>query len=747
MAVQISKSLHFIPPHRRGKLTNMAQVPEGSHREGDDPSLTLDHEATVRNVLPPKADSHHPDPRQSSQHAVAQLGDTRPEVLLPDDFQSGNTQPAHIQLKHAQNEDSQPEEPRHESLRSSASDCQQAARQTLPIIDAKVDQASGGQDNLIKSTVPSSVEPHHASAPEGGVLLKASRSLAPHHIRRFQRAATSSANAAHFSAHVSELKHAVKESSGIAAKTKFQPKMVLPTRKGKGVWIKDSDLRKQEQQRQDDTYLATQAGWAMGWGDTNTDVQEGVALPKDSGYSLVNYDGSWAPPPEDWHSRPPFRDHQAAESIRNWLACIEIDQVPLRYVFRVPTSTNFYQSIPDASESLKRHYFAAPINSIAIMGDIIPQSTWRPEQIEGYSSLKDFWDAFQHMPPETYDVDDLIGAKPWWETSLSSMACFLVPPEQPEHKGVNVTDQSKEEIRKLEGDRGSNHFIERWTGGWRPHHDQFKGKGKSRAIPAPILTKVPPEKETRVQEEEAFDGYIPDLSIKPEVNLYIRRVHISDVAQITEIYNHFATNTCCVPECAPITSSRMADRLRSIKAVSHSFIVACLSTGPSLKGVGRGPGRRNSPRSPPTVDRIIGFAYSDDFNDSSSMYRFIAEIEIYTHPGYTRKGVASCLLDKLVAILDPYWICRGGYEVRDDEIGETTRNVSGLWINFPYVPEAEEKQWVGKWLESCGFEQTGDHKQVAFKVGKWYVFFDTKRYPVLLFSLSQLDRFSLVYAS
>lgn len=717
MACENPPLLHFVPPHKRVKLADMPQTsPPTAHRTVVAPH----HKVIAKPLASTKAESHQQDAAQISQQSVTQ----------------------------------------HEESRSSAKDINPAG-EVVPAIDTKVQQ---DVQDLQQPETARPTELHCTVTTDGGVFLNGSLSVAPHHIKDAQGVSKTSADGVTIPARVLAPHHTVKENNNAIAKVGSQAtltsspsaplantaaaaveigsnqqdagkaplqgieqrtalvnahsKMVLPARKGNDRWVKDSELRKQEQQRKKDPNPTTEAAWTASW-NVNANAFGGVALPKDSGYSLLNYDGTWAPAPENWDSRPAFRDHQSTENIRDWLAGIDFKEVSFPLVLKDPKSSNFYQALLDCDGAMKRYYFVAPDNTQATMGHIIPQDAWwTPDYMEGYPLLQDFWDAFSTMPPSPCDTDDLVSAKPFWETPIAATACFLVPLDQPEHKGVDITDQSKEELRKLECDRGSNHFVNRWMGGWRPHHKE--GNGKGRASITPAYTKAPPESEnlcvdSTLGENFEDDETIPDLAIQPKVALYLRRAQVSDLAQIADIYNHYVTNTCRVPECTPIQPSRMSDRLRCIKAVSHTFIVACLASGPNLKGIGRGPGKR----SPPITDRIIGFAYSDDFNDAAGMYRFLAEIEVFTHPGYTRKGVASCLLDKLVAILDPYWICRGGYEIRDEELGsDASRTVSALWINFPYVPEEEEKVWAGKWLESCGFEQTGDHKKVAFKVGK-----------------------------
>lgn len=504
---------------------------------------------------------------------------------------------------------------------------------------------------------------------------------------------------------------------------KAQPTLVVPPRNRNDKWVKDSDLRNGRwaaEQNKSNKAPSLEWGYGAGWDDVFNPNDA-----KDATYSLINYDGSWAPAPDDWDSRPAFRDHQSVEGINKWL--LKIEDETLRFT-KDPSSTNFHQVIPSQTTpgETDLYYFTCPpnIRSAKIMGDLAPMC-WRPDPMEGHISLGDFWGEHQKSAPQPCDSDDLQDVKPWWDYSPSPMACFQLPLKHPEIRGIDPLGESKDEQRKRSADKGSNGEIERWKAGFRPGRGRGRGRGRGgrdfggrEREPTPSKLVEEPIPWISSQQDSLATECIPDTSIHPKVNLYLRKAQTSDMAQITKIYNHYATDSLRVPECTSVAPRHMLDRFNSITTVFHVFIVACLASGP--KGATKGPGKRNKHNV--TNDRIIGFAYSDDFNDPLGMYRFLAEVEVYTDPEFARMGVASCLMDKLVSILDPYWTPRGGYEIRDDSLGrESTRQVNCLWINLPYVPEDDEKEWAGKWLGAQGFEQTGDHKKVGYKIGKWYV--------------------------
>lgn len=124
-------------------------------------------------------------------------------------------------------------------------------------------------------------------------------------------------------------------------------------------------------------------------------------------------------------------------------------------------------------------------------------------------------------------------------------------------------------------------------------------------------------------------------------------------------------------------------------------------------------------------DTILGFAIADDYNDMLGMYRFTAEVELFVHKDYYLKGVAKCLLDKMMAMLDPEYIERGGYDIEGDElegVGQS-RIIQNVIINLPYETEKPMRlEWIGKWLKNwIGFTQVADLPKVGLKDKKKYV--------------------------
>ena len=113
---------------------------------------------------------------------------------------------------------------------------------------------------------------------------------------------------------------------------------------------------------------------------------------------------------------------------------------------------------------------------------------------------------------------------------------------------------------------------------------------------------------------------------------------------------------------------------------------------------------------------------ADDYNDMQGIYRFTAEIEVYVDKEYYMKGVAKCLLDKLIGMLDPEYIEKGGYEVVGDDLDGSgpSRRISNIIVNLPYdTGKTERLEWMEKWMGNwLGFEKVGDLKGIGLKEDK-----------------------------
>lgn len=190
---------------------------------------------------------------------------------------------------------------------------------------------------------------------------------------------------------------------------------------------------------------------------------------------------------------------------------------------------------------------------------------------------------------------------------------------------------------------------------------------------------------------------------------------------IRNIYNHYVEFTCFTPEIERRTTADMTQRYNDILSNRLPFLVAC------ERGGKIGPRRKeknyNNGEDITHPDRIIGFAFADDYNDLTGMYRFTTEVEVYTHKMYRMKGVAKCLLDKLIALLDPWFQAHGGFAIEGDELEGVgpSRTIQHIIMNISY-DSSQHLEWMKRWVvSSLGFEQVGNLPEIGNKLGKKYI--------------------------
>ena len=338
------------------------------------------------------------------------------------------------------------------------------------------------------------------------------------------------------------------------------------------------------------------------------------------------------------------------------------------------------------------------------IGEVAPRY-WIPVVI-GKQAPRTFWNELVNSKePESLDEDDLNDAKPWWELYQVKDGNFLRPCEHPEIKGIDP-DENQDERLARENDFGS-----------AKHTDNRKRTEKAKRDAQRERRKRAQEKARKISESAPVFKQSRE-KIKPDLNLYIRSAKPVDIPDIRKIYNHYVSYSVCAPETERRTNADMLQRYKDIIANKLPFLVCC-ERGAKIKAK-----KKNKDGEDMVLpDRVIGFASADDYNDLRGMYRFTAELEVYVDNSCYMKGVAKCLLDKLMGMLDPEYMERGGYDTFGEELEGVgpARVIQNLIVNMPYVDE-KYLAWKGEWFEKYGFERVGHLKGIGNKEGKRYVF-------------------------
>lgn len=119
-------------------------------------------------------------------------------------------------------------------------------------------------------------------------------------------------------------------------------------------------------------------------------------------------------------------------------------------------------------------------------------------------------------------------------------------------------------------------------------------------------------------------------------------------------------------------------------------------------------------------ERIVAVAFMDDYCDQGSMYRFAFELEMYIHPDFIRKGIAKCMLDRLIELINPSYMARGGYDWVNT--GDYLKNGAGRVIKTVNISVPHEEgdglEWLTEFLKKFKFRKVGHMFKTGYKYGK-----------------------------
>ena len=434
-----------------------------------------------------------------------------------------------------------------------------------------------------------------------------------------------------------------------------------------------------------------------GWGDGGKNAKGGGNGPEQAD-KLADWDKGRAPAPMNWDSRSAFRDGQSAERIDTWRNEVATALTGLTVSVNLEDPTVAEAAPPKPDDPL-----ADPL------GDIAPRY-WVPivfgRKTEHYAAQapQTFWNQHLRSDPKPCDGDDLVGVKPWWQMYQASGSHFLQPYRTPEIKGIDP-DESQEEKAARKNDLGSAHALENRKRAEKAKRDAIRRRAA----------------EAQEARQRTLDKAIScpcDPIGEPVLKFYVRSAKQEDAPRLREIYNHYIDNTIYTPETQRRTNSDMQNRLRDVRSNNLPYLVAC-ERGTKIPARQR---KREDLDDDKFPDKVIGFAFADDFNDPKGMYRFTAEIEVFVDKAYYMKGVGNSLLDKLVGLLDPGYMQKGGYEIEGHDLyGDgAQRRIANIVLHLPYDNATPERltrvtKWLGGRME---FRKVGELKEVGVKNGK-----------------------------
>ncbi|KAK5166696.1 uncharacterized protein LTR77_008240 [Saxophila tyrrhenica] len=202
--------------------------------------------------------------------------------------------------------------------------------------------------------------------------------------------------------------------------------------------------------------------------------------------------------------------------------------------------------------------------------------------------------------------------------------------------------------------------------------------------------------------------------IEPGFRIIIRGAQANDVKAIVNIYNHHVAHNACVPEIHQVTEADMKRRMDDVRYFKLPYLVA-VKPGATIAGR-----KKKGQQTIQLPDEVVGFAFADLYNGTKNMYRFTAELEVYVDNKHYMKGVASCLMDKILGLMDPMFPVKGGYEIQGDEaegIG-SFQTIKNILVNMSYDSE-EVAAWKDRWLtDTLGFQGRAPLMGLGVKNGK-----------------------------
>ncbi|KAM0710675.1 hypothetical protein Q7P35_001413 [Cladosporium inversicolor] len=462
-------------------------------------------------------------------------------------------------------------------------------------------------------------------------------------------------------------------------------------------WIKDSLIPKGDPNRHKMRWSSSSESSSFnsnrassGWGTRRKRDENGAGL--------ADWAGGLGPASIDWDSRSKFRDHQSAAKIENWLNqnLIALEQVDAAKL------TNGDRNFPFATTRSGQHEVA-----LTDQGDIAPRY-WFVPYLDG-KSAKFFWQ--EHIDPrdddvKPYDEEDLHGAKPWWDSYVDDKHSMLKLPEYPEEAGIDPYDENSEERHARENDKGAVNAGE---------SRKATEKAKREAQRKRILAKREKARKFSGTHESSWSS-----AIKPGLNIFLRPATKEDMVQLRDVYNRYIDNAFVVPETERLTEADMLERWYAIRKANLPFIVAC-QRGEVIKARNM---NFNGGEDMIMADKVVGFAYAADWSDGTCIFRPTVKLEVFVHMEQYMKNIGSCLVDKMIRLLDPQFVERGGYDVVGEELerDESARAVSNVLVRYSYEAKKTDKfKWVSKWLKTrYGFEQVADLQGVAEKFDEQY---------------------------
>jgi len=470
-----------------------------------------------------------------------------------------------------------------------------------------------------------------------------------------------------------------------------------PKKPRESPWIKDSlipkgDPKRHEQARWISSHKSSSSNSdraSSGWGTRRK--------RDDGGAALGDWSGGIAPASIDWDNRAPFKDHQTEVKIDNWVATVASALAGVNEV----TFTEGANAFSFTGTFPHRRYVFPQQEQ----GDVVPRY-WAPTHAEGLT-IAVFWN--KHISPDDkprpFDDGDLDLVKPWWQRYVDKKSCMLQEYDHPWIAGNDPKETAEERLARKFDNGGINSVA---------NHEAAEKAKKDAERKRKLARVAKAHKYSGVRTPSAALA-LPN-GIKPGLNIFLRSATKADMVPVRDMYNRYIDNTFVVPETSRRSESDMLNRLKAARDVSLPFVVAC-QRGEVVKARNK---KQNGGEDMIMSDRVVGFAYAVDWiSEEQSIYRTTVQMEVFVDMDHYMKNIGSCLVDKMMGLLNPSDLERGGYDTVGEELDGVgpSKIVSNVMIRYSYDAQNTEKlAWVSEWLSRrLGFQKVADLQGVAQK--------------------------------
>lgn len=210
---------------------------------------------------------------------------------------------------------------------------------------------------------------------------------------------------------------------------------------------------------------------------------------------LMNWNGDWLPPPEDWAARKGFTNRHFSNVIEKWANEHSKDCTKPMNI-----DSPAFLGVKDA-------------NGMLVTKDLVPRY-WLHDSIDN-DSPRVFWEQLPHRTPAALSDVDIMEDPPYWERWEDDYQthCFMDALAVPEAT-IN-RDDSENELESPFALLCTNDRLQRIKD---IKDSKARREHARRNRPIPVSTQVMPQ--------------MPDRRLEPKANIYLRPVQAADVRGI-----------------------------------------------------------------------------------------------------------------------------------------------------------------------------------------------------------------------